>query len=268
MSSLLNTYKNHSKEKSDIILDPLQAIFQLALLSHCEIGSKISIYNNVLYIQSPSWKQSIVRTYYADNKEELYFLFNVINRFPIFYNHLKINNRILYDMLINMAITGIDILIQTYNNTKITLKHTLEMYKLCLREPEKYNTQLLDIQSKKKDIQDNDEQHNDQQHYESEHEYRDDDSSSSENEDFNSDNESIQTTNEYDYKNIDINDVFININKLYNICHINIIENTLNLLNNTKKAEDKLSILNGINQIFKPLNNNIHKWIQEKIVLS
>jgi|SaaInlStandDraft_2_1057019.scaffolds.fasta_scaffold18099_3 hypothetical protein len=267
MSSLLNTYKNHSKEKSDIILDPLQAIFQLALLSHCEIGSKISIYNNILYIQSPSWKQSIVRTYYADNKEELYFLFNVINRFPIFYNHLKNNNRILYDMLISKAVTGIDILIQTYNNTKITLKHTLEMYKLCLCEPEKYNTQLLDIQSKKNDIQ-----YDDEQHGESEHEYGDNESSSSENEDFNSDNESKQTTNENDYKNIDknidINDVFININKLYNNYHINIMENTLNLLNNTKKTEDKLSILNGINQIFKPLNNNIHKWIQEKIVLS
>ena len=45
-----------NKERFEMILEPLQAIIQLALLSYCPIGSKLSISDNILCIQSPGYK--------------------------------------------------------------------------------------------------------------------------------------------------------------------------------------------------------------------
>ena len=81
--------KEKKKERFETILEPLQAITQLAILSFCPKGSKLSIANNLLYVQHPSWTQGLLRSYYQDARDDLYFLFNVIRRFNKFY---KINN--------------------------------------------------------------------------------------------------------------------------------------------------------------------------------
>ena len=70
---LYNTVLNKKKERFDIILEPLQAFIQLALLSFTPIETKLNIYNNILYIQIPGWKQTIMRTYYNDSKNDLFF---------------------------------------------------------------------------------------------------------------------------------------------------------------------------------------------------
>ena len=77
------------KERFDIILEPLQAVTQLALLSFCPKGSKLTIANNLLTIQEPSWVQGMWRSYNNDTKEDLFFLFNAIVRFNRFYSYLK-----------------------------------------------------------------------------------------------------------------------------------------------------------------------------------
>ena len=41
---------NHVKEKSDMILEPLQVMIQLALLAYCPIGTKLSISENIFLI--------------------------------------------------------------------------------------------------------------------------------------------------------------------------------------------------------------------------
>ena len=56
------------REKMDMVLEPMQVMIQLALLSHCQIGSKISVCNNILSIQKPKWSQGIVRYFNGDNK--------------------------------------------------------------------------------------------------------------------------------------------------------------------------------------------------------
>ena len=61
---------DRSKERFEMILEPLQAISQLAFLSYCPVGSKLSISDNVLYIQEPGWGQTISRSYYLDKKED------------------------------------------------------------------------------------------------------------------------------------------------------------------------------------------------------
>ena len=139
--------KNNKKENFKIILEPLQAVLQLSLLSISPIGTKLSIQNNLLYIQPPSWKQSIVRSYYMDNKEELYYLFNVIQRFHYFYGYLNDRNDHLSELIpliTKMVEKGIDRLIQTYQSTEThSLLHTLRMYKMIIINPDVFTTTTI-----------------------------------------------------------------------------------------------------------------------------
>ena len=58
------------REKMDMVLEPMQVMIQLALLSYNQIGSKISVCNNILIIQKPSLVQGVTRWWYGDNKYE------------------------------------------------------------------------------------------------------------------------------------------------------------------------------------------------------
>ena len=124
------------KERFDIILEPLQALLQLAFLSVSPLGTKLTIYNNCLKLQRPSATQGIVRWYNSDNKEDLFYLFNVCKRFPIYYKFLRDQKPELYGLLVSMAEKGIEKLIQTYNKTnKMVLLHILQLFKTLLYNP-------------------------------------------------------------------------------------------------------------------------------------
>lgn len=137
---LYNFFKtDKKKERFDIILEPLQAITQLALLSFCPKGSKLTISNNLLSIQTPGWGQGAWRAYNNDGKEDLFFLFNAIVRFNRFYLFLKEENDEycdLFDLLIQLSKRGIDKLLQTYANIEQpALLHTLQLYRNLLDKP-------------------------------------------------------------------------------------------------------------------------------------
>jgi len=127
------------KEKSDMILEPLQVMIQLALLSHCPNGTKLSISDNLLHIQQPCWNQGIWRWYMKDNKDDLYYLFQAIRCFYMWY---KPENCSIYSKILETAIKGLKKLQETYENTdKISIKHTLAMYTniLSLETPDLFN---------------------------------------------------------------------------------------------------------------------------------
>ena len=137
---IYNFFKtDKKKERFDIILEPLQAITQLALLSFCPKGSKLTISNNLLSIQTPGWGQGAWRAYNNDGKEDLFFLFNAIVRFNRFYLFLKEENDEycdLFDLLIQLSKRGIDKLLQTYANIEQpALLHTLQLYRNLLDKP-------------------------------------------------------------------------------------------------------------------------------------
>lgn len=127
------------KERFDIILEPLQAVTQLALLSFCPKGSKLTISNNLLAIQAPTWGQGLWRSYNHDMKEDLFFLFNAIIRFNRFYGYLKqahVDYCDLFDLLVQLGKRGIDKLLQTYATTdQPALLHTLQLYRILLEKP-------------------------------------------------------------------------------------------------------------------------------------
>ena len=118
------------KEKVDMILEPLQVMIQLAVISHCPVGTKVSICDNLLIVQKPTWSQGILRWYKNDNKDDLYYLFHAIRRYYIWY---KSENTKIYSYILEKAIGGLDKLIETYKKSeRHSILHTLSLYKNVL----------------------------------------------------------------------------------------------------------------------------------------
>jgi len=110
------------------ILDPLSVIIKLAILSKKQIGTKISVYNNVLYIQEVGIFQSLVRYLFKSNKIDIQYLYNPIEiACNYFLNEQNLrNNQNIKNLFID-AQKGINILIETYKTYTI-ITHTLYMY--------------------------------------------------------------------------------------------------------------------------------------------
>jgi hypothetical protein len=200
---------NHVKEKSDMILEPLQVMIQLAFLSFCPIGTKISIAENLLYLQMPSWSQGVTRWYMKDNKDDLYYLFQAIRRYYLWY---KPDSDIIYEKILETAIKGIQKLIKTYENTdKISIRHTLTLYTniLSLESPELFK----------------------------------------------------ETTDQ----EVNIDNVFENVTKLYNKRILSMVYNGILIMEDSDKETDTETILNGLQQILTPQNFKIKTWIRDNL---
>ena len=134
---LYQMLSNRQKDKIDMILEPLQAMIQLALLSICPIGTKLRIQENILYLQTPTITQSISRWYNSDKKDDLYFLYSVVKRYMKWYNP-AINKKSplsadLYQLITKMAKEGFDNLFKTYSSSDSnTVIHVIQMYKNLL----------------------------------------------------------------------------------------------------------------------------------------
>lgn len=248
-----NMTTNSTKERLSTVLEPLQSMIQIALLSFSPIGSKLSIYENLLSIQLYKWSQPFIRNYYNDKKDDLYYLFNVINRFNKFYvNKSKTEDETrLFELINELAYNGLYNLIQTYSakNDK-SIINTLNMYKSMIKNPllceayekEKSNNDII-LYNTNLNTSDND----------SENE--------SENESKNLIQNSIQNNNNKILSDID--DLFINIKSLYNEHHYKLLYNFLILIKND--TANHSSYIEGINIIFSPINNEIKNWINNNL---
>lgn len=133
-----------------MILEPLQAMIQLGLLAFSPLGTKLAIHQNVLHLQHPTLIQGFARWYAGDKKDDLYYLFHVFRRFILWYGRDATQNtsmnthtfekaRIdhqLYKILLRNAHSGLEMLMQTYQQSEMgSLVHVLKMYKLFLEEP-------------------------------------------------------------------------------------------------------------------------------------
>jgi hypothetical protein len=135
-TQLKNLYNNFIqtkiKGKQNIILEPLQVMVQLSLLSFCPIGTKITINNNILSLQPPTLVQPINRWFNYDKKDDIYHLFQVIKRFIKWYsnNSNSIINNLFYSILVEQSKKGLDNLMKTYQNCDmLTIIPVLNMYK-------------------------------------------------------------------------------------------------------------------------------------------
>jgi len=237
------------KEKLDFILEPLQAMIQLSLLSHCPVGSKLTIQDNLLQIQLPSVSQGFLRFMNDDTKDDLYYLFNVFRRFLNYYKDLEENYKHLYDNLINMSINGIDKLIQTYTDSgRISILHTLQMYKMILIKKDFFeNPNEIDLE--------NEEENNSPQNKSLFNNFL-----------FSStdlpSNQDISKTMKAD-SNIDV--IFINITNLYKTDELDLLDTTLRLVSQNPDLIN--NYIEGINLFCQPINIKIKKWINDNIAL-
>jgi hypothetical protein len=296
-----------TKERFETILEPLQAIIQIACLAYYPIGSKLAIHNNILVIQHPGYTQNVKRWYNNDKKEDVFYLYNVFSRFNKFYKNVlargssvsgsantngseassvvsyaEYTNSQLFALLHDLAKTGINNLIRTYNQTdKIHILHTLQMYKGMLDSPElvrrlsndgggggcaggggarnhghSNNTYASasaedDAKSAAKFINDHDERDLPRQFplmpmssHPAGH--------------------STPLDNLMDNSNSHIDSLFIKITDLYSQDDFDIIYHTLMKIQN-----DTLYFTNyvdGLNKILEPVNIRIKKWIDDNIV--
>jgi hypothetical protein len=125
------------KDKVDMILEPLQSMIQLSLLSTCPIGTKLQIQENILYLQTPNLIQPVARWYHSDKKDDLYFLYSVIKRFIKWYH--PTNNKKsplsmeLYQLISTMSMEGLTVLFKTYSSCQSTsVIQVIQMYKNLL----------------------------------------------------------------------------------------------------------------------------------------
>ena len=279
MDKLLSFYNffkaDKKKERFDIILEPLQAITQLALLAFCPYGSKLTISNNLLFIQSANWGQGVIRSFNNDKRDDLFYLFNSIIRFNKFYSFLKANDnsnksdKLLYELLIRLSKKGIDNILQTYANVdEPSLLHTLQMYKTLLDNP----NLIMDNDSKvqRNEGQRNEEQRNDTNKKEQRNEAQRNEAQrndSSKNEQQRNDQRNDQRNEQPSSSDItkkSIDDVFIKIREIYSVYDRNMIFNILTLIE--KRPEYYENYILGLNNVMEPINVQIKKWINDNIV--
>lgn len=242
---IYSNLSSSKKERLSTILEPLQSMVQLALLSFSPLGSKLSIYENLLSIQLYKWNQSIIRNYYNDKKDDLYYLFNVINRFNKFYV-IKAENQSqkkLFSLLNELAYNGLYNLVQTYNSKNdISITNTLNMYKSMIKNPK-----LCDAYETEKS--------------ESEIDFKENGDSNAISDNDNKQTYIVQTENPQILKNID--DLFINIKSLYKDYHYEMIYNFLLMIKN-----DEINYgfyIEGLSILFTPLNIEIKNWINNNL---
>lgn len=240
----LSTFiKSDKKERFDMILEPLQSIIQLALISYCPIGSKLSIVNNILQIQIPTWTQGMTRSLNQDKKDDLFFLFSVINRFNKFYSYMKKKGgelAELYTILNELCKTGIDRIIQTYSrggDNNVHLLHTLKMYRTMLENPD-FFIERSDEKEKEKEKEHDKEKKNDKE------------------------KEKEKAAEKKEMNEID--SIFIKIRDIYKPEHYKIILNIFKLLQQTPNEFE--TYIQCLNDLFKPINISIIKWINEHII--
>ena len=208
-----------SKEKIDMVLEPLQAMIQISLLSVSPIGTKMTIQENILYLQNPSIIQPFSRWYNSDKKDDLYFLFQVIKRFMKWYNpNYNNKSRIsseLYALIVKLSLKGFNNLLITYSSTdNNAITQVIHMYKNLLGS--------IDA------------------------------------------TEIDKTFNE---KTVNIDEVFENINEIYNENLLNIIHNTLLIVDREDDDSNYYNYINGLNLLMEKSNKQIQSWIKNNLSL-
>jgi hypothetical protein len=120
----------HKKTEHNVIIDPFSCLIKLSLLRFLDAGTKISIHNNCLYFNSPTYVQGIIRFMYGDNREHLHNLYLPIQKSVEWYWNDK-NNDMTY--IFNNAVVGLKMLKNAYSEYA-TIQHTLDYYIIILMQ--------------------------------------------------------------------------------------------------------------------------------------
>jgi len=124
------------KIERNVIIDPFSCLIKLSLLRYLDTGTKISIYQNRIHFNSPSYIQGFIRFMYGDNREHLHNLYLPIQK-SVEWFWDENNDDITY--MFNNAIIGLKMLKHAYNEYA-TIQHTIDYYIIIMMQK---NTQLI-----------------------------------------------------------------------------------------------------------------------------
>jgi len=119
-NNVITYYQNKNTQKN-LILEPLCCILKLILLQFKENGTKISVSDNSITFNEPSYGQGLVRSFYGDCREDLHNIYHPllkavewypIREFIIYYDECK---------------KGLQLLLQVYDDNT-TIHHTISHY--------------------------------------------------------------------------------------------------------------------------------------------
>ena len=131
MHSLKSVFQK--KKERNVIIDPFSCLVKLSLIRYLDEGTKISIYQNRLNFNAPSYIQGIVRFMYGDNREDLHNILLPIQKCVEWYWNER-NVDMIY--MFNNAVLGLKFLKNSYS-TYATIQHTLDYYIIILMQKNK-----------------------------------------------------------------------------------------------------------------------------------
>ena len=119
-NNVITYYQNKNIQKN-LILEPLCCILKLILLQFKEKNTKISVSDNSITFNEPSYGQGLVRSFYGDCREDLHNIYHPllkavewypIDKFSVYYEECK---------------KGLQLLLKVYDDNT-TIHHTISHY--------------------------------------------------------------------------------------------------------------------------------------------
>tara|TARA_B100001248_G_C27374464_1_gene453427 strand:+ start:1085 stop:1714 length:630 start_codon:yes stop_codon:yes gene_type:complete len=118
--SLEDMFMTQKKEKN-LILEPLTVIFRLAILKYKPPYTKLSIRDNSIVYQEPSYDQGLLRMMEGDTREDLHNLYHPILKSIEWYSYND------YKFIYDECVSGLNILNSVYDRNS-TIRHTISHY--------------------------------------------------------------------------------------------------------------------------------------------
>lgn len=126
-NSAINYLGDYINNEKTHVIEPVTCMIRLAMLSFKPNGTKIGIFDNSIYIQEPSVFQGPLRWLSGDNRNDIHFLLDPINKALERYN---IQNNESVKNIYTLAMKGLLKLKKSYsnhNNSSLTA-HSIELY--------------------------------------------------------------------------------------------------------------------------------------------
>jgi hypothetical protein len=140
-SSLSNIF--NSKSERNVIIDPFSCLIKLSLLRFLDPGTKISIYQNRIHFNSPTYIQGFIRFIYGDNREHLHNLYMPIQKcVEWFWNDKNLDMNYVF----NNSVIGLKMLKQSYSDYA-TIQHTIDYYIIILMQKNAFLINKIGINS-------------------------------------------------------------------------------------------------------------------------
>jgi hypothetical protein len=267
------------KKERNVIIDPFSCLVKLSLIKYLDEGTKISISQNRLNFNSPSYIQGLIRFMYGDNREDLHNILLPIQKCVEWFWNEK-DTDIVY--MFNNAVLGLKFLKTSYS-AYATIQHTIDYYIIILMQKnttimakmginaldiEKITIAILDSDSTSKNITDNVIDNSTKK------ELTDTDDYKKNNNDKKDKNKIVEKQL---VKNIDkddkpkqellddrqMKDIHKFLNELWNQREINIVINLYKEMENKQKGTEREYIYNNIMQYCEMKENKLYKYIED-----